>query len=491
MNFFDGLLIRKAMSVEDVLFEKIQQNPSAVRPYTERQIRAILQDAKSKLRDADITLDATEPERHVKRERATTTTGNQVMKINDAVILGAIRQVQSYLPEDLVSKLVDFLTPKSKSEFKDMPMDRPQELVLEQLMDVIAKRNHLSETLQNKLYDNGLLELKFLLMLDEMAKTGVRKVHPNLYKRLMRQKERPENTPPSPEYAGFEPTELFENVIQKLEELAGTTRPDKESILREYRLLRDQRKLSVVDVVRLVNTDKYRFQGKQTKNDLSNITEKINDMLRESWDEIIGRFIRDIEITDANGETRTDRSWSTANIDNELVAEWERIKENPKVSFEKIRGKKYQDEIAKLEQEYFRISKHFKAARRIIQMLQEKTFISDDVNYNLEQREQEFHNQYKMIKESVKDFEKYKKAFHRELKDKKKKQQQLEARLRRKRDADKPGVKPEKEDTAEVDDFMEQVAAQRKKTEPTRITPGMNIEELRAKVKELNERYEK
>ena len=78
------------MSVEDVLFEKIQQNPSAVRPYTERQIRAILQDAKSKLRDADITLDATEPERHVKRERATTTTGNQVMKINDAVILGAI-----------------------------------------------------------------------------------------------------------------------------------------------------------------------------------------------------------------------------------------------------------------------------------------------------------------------------------------------------------------------------------------------------------------
>ena len=118
------------MSVEDVLFEKIQQNPSAVRPYTERQIRAILQDAKSKLRDADITLDATEPERHVKRERATTTTGNQVMKINDAVILGAIRQVQSYLPEDLVSKLVDFLTPKSKSEFKDMPMDRPQELIL-------------------------------------------------------------------------------------------------------------------------------------------------------------------------------------------------------------------------------------------------------------------------------------------------------------------------------------------------------------------------
>jgi len=63
--------------------------------------------------------------------------------------------------------------------------------------------------------------------------------------------------------------------------------------------------------------------------------------------------------------------------------------------------------------------------------------------------------------------------------------------LRRKETADKPGTRPEKEDTTEVDDFMEQVAAQRKKTEPTRITPGMNIEELRAKVKELNERYGK
>ena len=292
------------MSVEDVLFEKIQQNPSAVRPYTESKIKAILQDAKSKIRDGTIQLDATEPERRARRDKPTTTTGNQVMQINNAVILSAIRQVQGSLPEDLLTKLVNFLTPKSKSQFKDMPMDKPQELVLEQVMDVVAKRNHLSETLQNKLYDNGLLELKFLLMLDEMAKTGVRKVHPNLYKRLMRQKERPENAPPSQDYAGFEPTELFENVMQKLEELAGTTRPDKESILREYRLLRDQRKLSVVDTVRLVNTDKYRFQGKQTKNDLSNITEKINDMLRESWDEIIGKFIRDIEITDANGETR-------------------------------------------------------------------------------------------------------------------------------------------------------------------------------------------
>ena len=491
MDFLDGLLIRKAMSVEDVLFEKIQQNPSAVRPYTESKIKAILQDAKSKIRDGTIQLDATEPERRARRDKPTTTTGNQVMQINNAVILSAIRQVQGSLPEDLLTKLVNFLTPKSKSQFKDMPMDKPQELVLEQVMDVVAKRNHLSETLQNKLYDNGLLELKFLLMLDEMAKTGVRKVHPNLYKRLMRQKERPENAPPSQDYAGFEPTELFENVMQKLEELAGTTRPDKESILREYRLLRDQRKLSVVDTVRLVNTDKYRFQGKQTKNDLSNITEKINDMLRESWDEIIGKFIRDIEITDANGETRIDRTWGTANIDNDLVAIWEKIKENPKVSFEKIRGQKYQDEISKLEQEYYRISKHFKAARRIIQMLQEKTFISDDVNYNMEQKEQEFHNQYKMIKENIEDFEKYKKAFHRELKEKKKKQQKLDSKLR---EQNKP--------KAEEDDFMSQVSSMRREQEkqaeekkkkegPVRMTPGMDIEELRAKVKEMNERHGK
>ena len=490
MDFLDGFLIRKAMTVEDVLFEKIKQNPSKIRPYTERQIKQIFDDAKSKLQDDRIQLNATEPERHARREKQTVTVGNQVLKINNAVILSAIRQIQRHMPEDLLSKLVDFLTPKPKSEFRDMPMDKPQELVLEQLLDVVAKRNHLSETLQNKLYDNGLLELKFLLMLNDMAKTGVRKVHPNLYKRLMRQKERPENAPPSEDYATFEPTELFESVMQKLEELAGVKRPDKDSILREYKQLRDQRKLSVVDVVRLVNAGKYRFQGKQTKTDLNNITEKLNDMLRESWDEVTERFIRDIEVTDANGETRRDRSWSTANLDNELVAEWERIKENKKVSFEEIRGKKYQTAINKLEEEYYRIAKHFKAARRIIQMLQEKTFVSDDVNYNLEGREKEFHDQYKMIKESIEDFEKYKKAFHRNLKDKQKKQQELESRLRERN-------KPQPED-----DHMAQVASMRREQEketeeqkekdgPVRIKPGMNIEELRAKVKEMNERYGK
>ena len=126
------------MSVEDVLFEKIQQNPSAVRPYTESKIKAILQDAKSKIRDGTIQLDATEPERRARRDKPTTTTGNQVMQINNAVILSAIRQVQGSLPEDLLTKLVNFLTPKSKSQFKDMPMDKPQEVVLEQVMDVGA-----------------------------------------------------------------------------------------------------------------------------------------------------------------------------------------------------------------------------------------------------------------------------------------------------------------------------------------------------------------
>ena len=124
-------------------------------------------------------------------------------------------------------------------------------------------------------------------------------------------------------------------------------------------------------------------------------------------------------------------------------------------------------------------------------MLQEKTFISDDVNYNMEQKEQEFHNQYKMIKENIEDFEKYKKAFHRELKEKKKKQQKLDSKLR---EQNKP--------KAEEDDFMSQVSSMRREQEkqaeekkkkegPVRMTPGMDIEELRAKVKEMNERHGK
>ena len=81
MDFLDGFLVNslilKATSVEDVLFEKIERNKGIVRPYSTSQIKDILKNAKSKIRDDRIQLDATEVERQGDTEPQTTTSGNQ------------------------------------------------------------------------------------------------------------------------------------------------------------------------------------------------------------------------------------------------------------------------------------------------------------------------------------------------------------------------------------------------------------------------------
>lgn len=505
MDFLDGFLVGelllKATSVEDVLFEKVERNKGMVRPYSTAQIRDRLKNAKSKLRNVDnIQLNAIEVERESNIEPQSTTTGNQVSdkdgrptKINNAHIMSALRQVQAHLPEDLFIKLQGIIQPKSeKPTVETAPKMRQQEeLVLERLLDSVEKGTNLSETLQNDLYDLGLLDIKFLLRMGDMADTGVRNLHPKLYNRLMRLKERPEEMSPSSDYGTYEPTELYENVMQQLEELSGLARPKKKSIIREYELLRDQRKLSVVDLVRLVNGGKYRFQGQQTKKDFNRLAEKINDTLKGSWDKTIDRFIRDLEIKDDAGEVvRVDREWSTAKLDDELISEWERIKDDPDINYESVKGKKYLKEIYKLEEEYSRLSNQFKAANTLIEMLKEKVFISDDISYDFDAKEKEFREQYKLIQQNIENYNKYKKTMQTQLKEKSQKQEQLRRRLQR--DKNKPEENPRTmEDTPDVDEHMAQLEAARKKKEPVRMTPGMNIDELRAKVKELNERYKK
>ena len=226
MDFLDGFLVNslilKATSVEDVLFEKIERNKGIVRPYSTSQIKDILKNAKSKIRDDRIQLAATEVERQGDTEPQTTTSGNQVadkdgkpVRINDAHIMSALRQIQSNIPQDLFDKLLQLLQPSKPKQQTVPKMRKQEELVLERLVDSVEKGVKLSETLQNDMYDLGLLDIEFLLMLGDIAETGARNLHPNLYNRLMRLKERPEGMAPSGDYGGYEPTELFEKVMKE------------------------------------------------------------------------------------------------------------------------------------------------------------------------------------------------------------------------------------------------------------------------------------
>ena len=275
------------------------------------------------------------------------------------------------------------------------------------------------------------------MLLQDVGTKGERKLHNTIYDRLV--KIEWEN-----KQKKVVPTELFERSMQKLEELSGISRPDKNSIIREYKLLRDQKNLSVVDIARLVNTKKYRFQGQTTKKHLSTITDKLKELLNDEWDNILNLFMRNIEILDeSTNESFTEKKYGTQNLDDELVAEWNSLKDNKnnKTSYEEIRGKKYKSAIKKLELSYNRINKYFKAARRLTQLLEENTFVSEDIDYSLIEQEKEFHNDYKNIKDNIEEYDNYAKQIKDQEKAALQRQKEWEAK---KKEAQTTDVRTEK-----------------------------------------------
>ena len=298
MDFLDGLLIRDTSlilkedspSVQDKLLEKAKVHQNKLRPFTMSEIKQHLDNAKENI-TGNIQLNRTEAQPDKDGIMPTTTTAGEILKINDAVIMSALWQIKPHLNKELFNKLQEIFKPRKKSSIKIKGISTDEEKVFVRFLDAMERGDTLSPTLQNDMFDFGLLDVKFLLLLQDVGTKGERKLHNTIYDRLV--KIEWEN-----KQKKVVPTELFERSMQKLEELSGISRPDKNSIIREYKLLRDQKNLSVVDIARLVNTKKYRFQGQTTKKHLSTITDKLKELLNDEWDNILNLFMRNIEILD-------------------------------------------------------------------------------------------------------------------------------------------------------------------------------------------------
>tara|TARA_B100000029_G_scaffold511224_2_gene604680 strand:- start:4521 stop:6038 length:1518 start_codon:yes stop_codon:yes gene_type:complete len=444
MDFLDGLLIRDTSlilkedspSVQDKLLEKAKVHQNKLRPFTMSEIKQHLDNAKENV-TGNIQLNRTEAQPDKDGIMPTTTTAGEILKINDAVIMSALWQIKPHLNKELFNKLQEIFKPRKKSSIKIKGISTDEEKVFVRFLDAMERGDTLSPTLQNDMFDFGLLDVKFLLLLQDVGTKGERKLHNTIYDRLV--KIEWEN-----KQKKVVPTELFERSMQKLEELSGISRPDKNSIIREYKLLRDQKNLSVVDIARLVNTKKYRFQGQTTKKHLSTITDKLNELLNDEWDNILNLFMRNIEILDeSTNESFTEKKYGTQNLDDELVAEWNSLKDNKnnKTSYEEIRGKKYKSAIKKLELSYNRINKYFKAARRLTQLLEENTFVSEDIDYSLIEQEKEFHNDYKNIKDNIEEYDNYAKQIKDQEKAALQRQKEWEAK---KKEAQTTDVRTEK-----------------------------------------------
>ena len=217
MSFLDGFLIRdsnilKSTSVEDKIFDRLERNQSIIRPYTTAQVREFFSEAKPKVQGRvmldlkEHTLDEDNTYGFDKETLIGTSRRNKKGNATNSVIMSSLWQIKSNIPEDLFRKLQSLFDegPVAQDERRRNPSS--DETTLLTLIDRVEEGSKISSSLQNSLYDRKLLTTKQLLLLELMVTTGVRNMHPNIYDKLVEQKED----------GSFKGTELYEKVMKRI-----------------------------------------------------------------------------------------------------------------------------------------------------------------------------------------------------------------------------------------------------------------------------------
>jgi hypothetical protein len=435
MDFLDGLLIRdsniskaESIAVKDKLYEMLEHKTS--RRFTMKQIKEEIEGAIVNL-DNPI-LNKTKAVKTTNKKTGLTSdiplasAMNEVLKINNDIIMSGLWEIKSKLSNELFTYLQSVFQRKSKPKGDIVrPMEEGKEATLKLLINSIKTKSKLSASLQNKLFDLGMLNTDFLMALEDMATTGERKVHPNIFKELMEIKNKPQGADSSLEFAEYKPTKLYEEVMVTLEKLSGKVRPDRKAMAREFKLIRNKKNSSVYNLIRLLNADRYRVQGRGALADYKKISEALGDNnkhrksgLYKDWDNMIGDFKNVFEYEDSiTGELVEEIEYNTQNFDTEIDAIWALRDDKDSVNYEDIRGKAYVKKIKKLEELYYKIRTYYKALVKLGTILSEKKLLVEEVMLDIPKQQESLEKEFAAIKNGVKDYAKITEQIKRELKE--------------------------------------------------------------------------
>jgi len=488
MSFLDGFLIRdsnilKSISVEDKIFDRLERNQSIIRPYTTAQVREFFREAKSKVQGRvmldlkEHTLDEDNIYGFDKETLIGTSRRNKKGKATNSVIMSSLWQIKPNIPEDLFRKLQSLYDEEPIAEEEIRRNPTPDERTLLTLINRIEEGSKISVSLQNSLYDKKLLTTKQLLTFERMATTGVRLMHPNIYDKLVEQKE--DGT--------FKGTDLYEKVMKRIEILSGNQRPDRKALVREYKLISDGKKNSLDNIIRLINQDRYRFQGSKSSSDINYLSESITDTIDDTWDELMVDF-KDIfeEYDEANDKTNRIVEWSSKGMESKIDVSWNALSasEREDISREKLAGEQYKKVVKEIENSYNRLRSMFLAYNKLAEMLSDKQ-LNIQVDTTREERVKE---DYKQIKETIQHYNKYKGQIN---KDKKDERQKLENLKNRERAADERMDAERAAGNLTQEENVSETASIRKPDKEVPLSVTSDIEALRARVQALQEKRDK
>tara|TARA_R110000824_G_scaffold63992_9_gene167620 strand:- start:2163 stop:3644 length:1482 start_codon:yes stop_codon:yes gene_type:complete len=491
MSFLDGMLIRNNLeedtilkqqpTVESIFYETLEANSRKITNigWSMDEVRDEINQAKKKYTRGQLQLDRKRMEPETNRELTPKPHSDEITDINNTVIMSALWQIHGLFDEKLFRVLQEIFAEERKPTATSRPMDSEKELVFNKFLDSVEKDIEISHTLQNKMHEQDLLTSKFLLVVEDITKRGKRLLHPRIVDRLV-----------TFEAGKLKETELYAKAISILEELVGAPRPDRDAMIQELKHIMNNKSRTAIELVDLLITNQYRYRGAESKEDFNTLRLKLDKLLEEDWDEALDLFYRRVDVKNTQGKiVEHKHHWGTQNLDDELLGEWESLKRDTELTYEEVRGKKYLKAIYMLETEYYNVKRFFKAYKKLKEILLEQQALELDVEYNINQREDQVHAHYKAVTDHVNDYNKYKKMVQDDIRNKTK--QQKEFIRRRKQDSqytqdtsdDRPAATQQ-----EADKLLSQLRAMHKDKAP--LTSSSKIEDLRAKVKELKARRE-
>ena len=474
MSFLDGLLIRNSLdediilkqqpTVEEIFYETLQINTRKLSSigWSLEEVKEEIDKAKQKSSRGNLQLNRRRMEPESDPELTARPLGNEVADINNAVIMSALWQIRQWMDEKLFRVLQEIFV-EEKPQEKLRPITDEKELLFNKFLDNIEKGIEISHTLQNRMHEHGLLSSRFLLLLEDITKRGKRLLHPRIIDRLL-----------TFENGKLIETDLYENSMTTLEALVGSPRPDRDAIASELKNIMNNKTRTATEIMQLLNANQYRYRGAESKEDFSTLRKKLDRVLEEDWDSALDLFYKRIDIKNDSGKIIEHKHhWGTQNLDDELLGEWESLKRDTELTFEEIRGKKYLKAIYELETQYYRLKQYFKAYKKLKEILLEQQALELDVEYEINQREDQAHAHYKSVTQNIDDYAKYRKMVQNDIKDKAK--QHKDFIRRRKKDS---SYDPDKKDEFTIEDEADDILSQIRQMHEQQKTPKIHGEKI-------------
>ena len=501
MSFLDGFMILKndsllkGITVESKMFDILERQKSALRPYSLEEVKRIITKARvnaenkgMKIREQDkpskdevpffnyrqqgrviLSLEEadTDSSSFMPGVESDKTIGREVKnprgKINNDIIMSGLWQIKSSIPNELFRRLQTIFTKGSTVAPAKRKMT-DAEAVFDKFIKRVENNDKISETLQNSMYDNKLLGSKFLLVLDDMVTTGAKRMHYDIYIKLV-----------EPTEEGFKGTDLYESVVSKIEILSGSKRLDRKALDREYKQLSSGRKLTVPKIVNLINQGRYRYQGNTSRMHLDTLSKEITDTIDDNWKDLIVDFKEEMQELNEETDEVTDKIlWTSSKVESNIDYEYSQLTDN-EISREQFAGDKYKSMVRDIEFTFKKLKDYFNAYKTLIGLLNEKGLSNISIDEK-NSRENQVKEEYRNIMNEIKDYRNYKRQINEELAKEKEALKQF---------------KEWQKQRMMAQDAKESVVSEEKPDKQVPLRVDSDIEALRARVKELQDKRDK